>query len=129
VGVTITRTSTNMIGTPAAPATVAGGATQTSTTPLDLTSPAGVVEACIDLEVQFGASVPSTNVTIRNFYSLDGTNYVQDGGDIALVPVASTNFDLRYDPPPAASKAKVTVINGNTNSINVWAQGQTMAVS
>jgi hypothetical protein len=129
VGVTITRTSTNMIGTPAAPQAVAAGATQNSTNILDMTSPAGVVEACIDLEIQVGSSAPTTAITIRNFFSLDGTNYVQDGGDISLSPSPSTNYDYRYDPPDAASKAKVTVINGATNGINVWAQGQTLAVS
>lgn len=127
MAITITRTSSNLIGSPGSPASLAA-ATPVSGT-LDMTSPAGVVEGSIGVELIMGGTAPTTSPTVQFFYSLDGTTFIQDGGTITLTVVASTSYDLRYDAPDAASKVKVTVTNGATNGITLWAQGQTLAVS
>jgi hypothetical protein len=128
VAVTVTRTKTDMIGTPGSPASVAAAATNTSAA-LDHTSPAGVVDASVMLELIAGASAPTTAVTVRFQVSEDGTNYAQDGPDVSLTMANSTTYDFRYDPPPAAAKSRVVVVNGATNAITAWCQGSTLAVS
>lgn len=129
---TITRTSTALLGTPASPSTVAAGASP-STAALDLTQTnggaGGVVEAFIGGQVITGASPPTTAIQVNGFWSIDGTNYVSDQVSNIAVPLASTSYPFRYDPPRAATKAYVTVFNGATNSVTAWFQGQVVIAS
>jgi hypothetical protein len=126
--VTVTRTNSNLIGSPSSPQSIAAGGTQTSTAG-DMTTPAGVINAAVDLSVIAGTSAPTTAITVRFFFSLDGTNYAQDGADISITPAASTTYPFRYEPPDAASKVQVVVINGATNAITAWCQFASLAVS
>jgi hypothetical protein len=127
VAITVTRTKTDMIGTPASPASIAASATNTSTA-LDMTT-GGVVNASVGLTLIAGATAPTSPVTIRFNFSEDGTNYVQDGPDISLTMANATTYTYRYDPPDAAQKTQVVVINGTANAITAWCQGSTLAVS
>jgi hypothetical protein len=127
MAITVTRTKTDMIGTPGSPATIAASATNTSTA-LDMTA-GGVVNAVVGLTLIAGATAPSSAVTIRFNFSEDGTNYIQDGPDISLTMANSTIYTYRYDPPDAAAKVQVVVINGTGNAITAWCQGSTLAVS
>jgi hypothetical protein len=126
VAITVTRTKSDLIGTPGAPASIAASATQTSTA-LDMTT-GGVIAAVLGLTL-ISVTAPTSAVTIRFLYSLDGTNYIQDGADILLTMGTSSTYQYRYDPPDAAEKVEVTVINGATNAITAWCQGTTLAVS
>ncbi len=127
MAITVTRTKTDMIGTPGSPASIAAAATNTSTA-LDMTT-GGVVEASVGLTVIAGATAPTSAVTIRFKFSEDGTNYIQDGPDISLTMANATTYTYRYDPPDACQKAQVVVVNGATNAITAWCQGTTLAVS
>lgn len=128
MAITVTRTKTDMIGTPASPASINASATNTSTA-LDLTAVAGTIDASVGLTVIAGSSAPTSAVTIRFSFSQDGTNYVQDGPDISLTMANSTTYTYRYDPPDGCQKAQVVVINGATNAITAWCQGSTLSVS
>lgn len=128
MAVTVTRTKTDMIGTPASPATIAATASS-SATDLDHTIPAGVVDATIGVTLIAGTSAPTTAVTIQFYFSQDGTNFIQDGGTISLTMSASTTYYYHYDPPDASQKSRVVVTNGATNAITCWCQGNTLAVS
>jgi len=127
MAITVTRTKTDLIGTPASPASIAAAATNTSTA-LDMTA-GGVVAASVGLTLIAGATAPTSAVTIRFNFSEDGTNYIQDGADISLTMANATTYQFRYDPPDAAQKTQVVVINGATNAITAWCQGSTLAVS
>jgi hypothetical protein len=127
VAITVTRAKTDMIGTPASPASIAASATNTSTA-LDMTA-GGIVNASVGLTLIAGATAPTSAVTIRFNFSEDGTNYVQDGADISLTMANATTYTYRYDPPDSAQKSQVVVINGTGNAITAWCQGSTLAVS
>lgn len=126
----LSRTETDIIGTPASPASVTHGTTTTSTA-VDLTATAGTFDCAIGGAVITTTS-PSASPTVAFFYSLDGTHYIQDGGSIVIPTTASTTTPFGpYLPPPASKKAQVTVTNNDTGTqaITAWASATTLASS
>ncbi len=128
MAITVTRTKTDMIGTPGSPATISAAATTTATA-LSHTTPAGAIDASIGLVLIAGATAPTSAVTIRYQFSEDGTNYVQDGADILITMANAVTYYFRYDPPESAQASRVVVVNGASNAITAWCQGSTVAVS
>lgn len=124
---TIARTKTDIIGTPASPASIAATATTSGT--LDHTATVGAIDVSIGLAIIAGASPPTTAITIRFFFTEDGTNYLQDGADISLSASGSITYTYRYEPPFASKGSKVTIVNGNTNAITAWCQGSVLSVT
>jgi hypothetical protein len=125
---TYTRTETDLIGTFASPATIAASASSSGT--LSMTG-SSVADAAIGVVVTIGGSAPTTNPIVQFSYTLDGTNYIADGGPY-VVPIGttSTSYSYKYDDVPRAAKGiKVTVTNGATNGITCFAQGNTLGVS
>lgn len=125
----LTRTESDLIGTHASPASIAAGGNSSGA--VDLTTTAGTFEAEIGAQVTIGSS-PSAGPTVQFGYSLDGTNYFNDGGAITLPTTASTTFYVGpYLPPMAAKKAQITITNndGGSVSITAWAAATTLASS
>jgi hypothetical protein len=112
---TFPRTSTNIVGTPGSPATIAAGAGQTSTA---FTIGSSVASADFSAIVVIGATAPSTNPTLQWEYSLDGTNYVFDdryGLIIVPITVVSTSYFYSYSPPRGAQGVQLVATNGTGN--------------
>ena len=121
-----------MIGTHASPTTVATNTSQTGT--LDLTgatqSVTGVYDAFVSAALNFGSLIPTSNPTVQWFYSVDGTNYDQDGGTQTVTPVASQTVSVGWYPPMPCQGAKVTVTNNDsTRTFTVWAKGSLLSDS
>jgi hypothetical protein len=125
---TFTRTSSNLIGSPASPASIAANASSTGT--LAIASGGTLAEGEIGCAVIVGGSPPTTAPTVQFLYSFDGTNYLADGGAfIVPLTVSTTTYYGPYTPPSGAVDAQVIVTNGATNAITAWAQGATLGVS
>jgi hypothetical protein len=123
----VTRTETDIIGSVASPASIAHGANASGT--VDLTATAGTFDAAIGGAVIVG-TVVSAGPTVAFYFSLDGTNYIQDGGNVAIPVTASTTTPFGpYVPPPAAKAAKVTINNNDTGTVAItaWAQVTTLS--
>jgi hypothetical protein len=117
-------TQSNLIGSPGSPAALAAATPVAGT--LDVATAVGTQildSVTLAVELQPGGTAPSTATTVQWAYSLDGTNYVNDGTAQSVTLVASTNLDVGpYDPPRGAKKARVTVTCGATTGISLFAQ-------
>lgn len=127
MAVTVTRTSSNLTGTPTSLATVGAGGNNLPLTALSLMG-AGVIEATIITEIVV-TTTSAANITITYFVSQDGTNYLQDGPAIAFTPTASTTYWYTYYPPDSAQSVQVRIDNATTVAITAMVQGSTLAVS
>jgi hypothetical protein len=127
----LSRTETDLLGSPGSPTSISAGSAATSTA-LDLTSVAGTYSAVLGGAVIVGGSSPSASPTVTWQYSLDGTNYVNDPSVQSLPTTASTtNYVGPYRPPPEAKKARAVVTNNDAGSVAVTAfvQGTVLASS
>ena len=121
---TYTRTQTNLIGTQASPAPIAISASANGT--VATASGGSLFECVIGGAVIIGGSVPTSNPTVQFGYTLDGTNYISDGGPFVVPVTTGTYYYGPYEPPVGALGANVVVTNGTGNAITAWFQASTV---
>jgi hypothetical protein len=125
---TYTRTSTNLLGTPGSPQSIAATASQTVN--LTIGSGNNNLNGHLSAEVTIGATPPSTNPTVQFAYSLDGTKFFNDRGPYVVpITTASAVYGYSYTSPIGAVAARVTVANGTGQAITALVQGDTTAVT
>lgn len=119
----VTPTGT-LTGTPASPTSIAAAGSATATFTLrTLGSASGVVSAEATVRLIVGSSAPTTSPSVQWQYTLDGTNYFNDGGAWTPSVSASTSYDSPlYPAPPEAVAVQAVVTNGATNGITAFAQ-------
>ena len=127
-----TSTVSALIGTPGSPASLAVSTSATGSLAIRTNNSASNnLGGGIGGAVVVGSSVPTSNPTVQFGFTLDGTNYLADGGPF-VVPMVSGTYSYRYslaDAPPEAVGIQVTVTNGMGNAITHWWQGVTESLT
>jgi hypothetical protein len=129
-----TSTISALIGTPGSPASLAISASVSATLAVRTNNTASnVLGGGIFGAVIIGSSAPTSNPTVQFSYTVDGTNYLADGGAFAVpITPVSTTYAYRYslaDAPPEAVGIEVTVTNGTGYAITHWWQGVTESLT
>jgi hypothetical protein len=123
---TFTRTETDIIGTVASPSSISGSASTNGS--IDVAGANGA-RSEIAVHIIIAGSAPTTSPTVQFQYSMDGTNYYNDGGAIQCPAISSTNYDYYYPIPPTAKKGKVIITNGASNTITAYAQANVLTIT
>jgi hypothetical protein len=114
----VSRSSSNLIGSPGSPSSIAASATATGT----LTLTTGQLQGGIYVEVIIGSSAPGTNPTVQFNISTDGTNFYAYGGPYVVPLTVSTSNAYELSGPIEAVALQVVITNGTTNAITAYAQ-------
>ena len=129
---TVTRTPSNLQGSPQSPTALAEA---TSTTAPALTiATAGiagtVVRGEILASVTIGATAASVRPIVQFSYSLDGTNFINDPDAIYGVPIdtASASFAFNYTPPTGALATQVALANPGNQAVTYFVQGSLVSL-
>ena len=121
---------TGMTGTPASPTSIGANGTSTPSFAIHtLNSPDNIARCSGIVAVIIGSSAPASSPTVQFQFSLDGTNYVNDGGAYSVPLTTSTTNYYPYQPPPEATNWQAVITNGGTNAITAWAQCDTLSVT
>jgi hypothetical protein len=124
----ITRTPSNLAGSPGSPSTIVAGGTLPGT--LDLTAVDGTMGAAITARVN-ATPTPTVFPRVLWSYSLDGTQFFPEEGPLdGAQPDSMGNFNFGpYVPPAAALKARATIYNFDKASIAGYIQASVMSSS
>ena len=113
----ITKTANDLIGTATSKTTIAAGSSATSSV-RDVSSVIGIVIHCL---ITYGATAPSSRPVVKVLTSPDNSNFDTEAYAEEAVPT-TTNGDKMISLPigPEIKYFKVTVENGDGQSIEVW---------
>lgn len=119
-----------MTGTPASPSTISASGTGTPSFAIRTLGSGGNIARCSGVvAVIIGSSAPASSPTVQFQFSLDGTNYVNDGGAYSVPLTTSTTNYYPYAPPPEAVNWQAVITNGATNAITAWVECDTLSVT
>lgn len=120
-----TRTSADLIGSPASPATVNTNSNSLNGV-YDLTNAAGQVSATFVAHLIAGATAPTQAIVVKWEASLNGTNYAVDQTQ-SVTLTNGTASDAWYTPADPVQKVKCTVTNPDSaQAITCWVEGASL---
>ncbi len=113
----ITKTAYNLIGTSASKSTIAGGASEVSSS-RDASTIIGIILHCL---ATYGGSIPDSNPIVEVLTSPDNTNFDTTAYAVEEIPrEAGLTKMISIPIGPEVKYYKVKVTNGGTNSADFW---------